>query len=150
MQISFEFAQLIASLLSNKEIEEWFDSVFSEKKKEENIFDESLLDMIGYDKEQIIDMDAALKRRDELRNKKATVMTYLLDKESKILKGKEVMVASVFKKYGDYMTRDEIRKAVNSLNLFLVTNYGKVKKDTEDTVSQPEPAEHPEEPQGES
>lgn len=150
LQISFEFAQLIASLLSNKEIEEWFDSVFSVKKKEENIFDESLLDMIGYDKEQIIDMDAALKRRDELRNKKTTVMTYLLDKESKILKGKEVMVASVFKKYGDYMTRDEIRKAVNSLNLFLVTNYGKFKKDTEDTVSQPEPAEHPEEPQGES
>ena len=136
--------------MSNKEIEEWFDSVFSVKKEEENIFDESLLDMIGYDKEQIIDMDAALKRRDELRNKKATVMTYLLDKESKILKGKEVMVASVFKKYGDYMTRDEIRKAVNSLNLFLVTNYGKFKKDTEDTVSQPEPAEHPEEPQGES
>ena len=87
LQISFEFAQLIASLLSNKEIEEWFDSVFSVKKEEENIFDESLLDMIGYDKEQIIDMDAALKRRDELRNKKATVMTYLLDKESKILKG---------------------------------------------------------------
>ena len=48
------------------------------------------------------------------------------------------------------MTRDEIRKAVNNLNLMLIMNYGKSEKVTENTVSQPEPAEHPEEHQSES
>ncbi|MGN0220770.1 MAG: hypothetical protein ACI4BA_01415 [Prevotella sp.] len=150
LQISFEFAQLIASLLRKTEIEERFDSVFSVKKEEENLIDESLLDMLGYDKGQIIDIDAVLKRRDELKNKKTTVLAFLFKNEKQIVEGKEKLVASVFDKYGDYMTREEIRRAVNNLNVLLIMSYGKSETNTENTVSQSETAEHPEEPQGES
>ena len=67
-----------------------------------------------------------------------------------MLEGKDVLVQSVFDKYGDYMTREEIRKAGNELNQLLIVTNGKFKTDTENTVSQPETAENTDEPQSES
>lgn len=150
LQISFEFSKLIEGVLKTPEIDERFDAIYAVEKDGDNIFDDSLLDILGYHREQIIDVDAVVKRRDEFKNKKTTVIAFLYKNYTKLIEGKEILLASVFDKYGQYMTREEIRKAINNINVLLIINNGKSKTDTENTVSQPETAEHPDEPQDES
>ena len=97
-----------------------------------------------------INVESLVAGRSMERNRKKTVLNYLKTREKKVLEGKDVLVQSVLDQYGDYMTREEIRKAGNDLNQLLIVTNGKFKTDTENTVSQPETAEHPDEPQGES
>ena len=152
LTISFEFAKKIEELLRAKDIAERFEAVFNTTGKETEVgsMDISLLQELPSWADSWINVDNLVAGRSIERNKKKTVLNYLNTREKKVLEGKDILVQSVFSKYGDYMTREEIRKAGNELNQLLIVTNGKFKTDTEDTVSQPEPAEHPEEPQGES
>lgn len=152
LRISFEFAKKIEELLRSKEIAERFDIIFNTagKDTEAGSMDMSLLQRLPVWSSSLINVDNLVARRKVERNRKSTVLKYLKTNERDVLDGKDILVQSVFDKYGDYMTREEIRNAGNELNRMLIETNGKSKKDTENIVSQPEPAEHPEEPQGES
>ena len=135
-----------------KDIAERFEAVFNTTGKETEVgsMDISLLQELASLADAWINVDNLVAGRSIERNRKKTVLNYLTTKEKKVLEGKDVLVQSVFDKYGDYMTREEIRKAGNELNQLLIVTNGKSKTDTENTVSLPETAEHPEEPQSES
>ena len=152
LTISFEFAKKIEELLRAKDIAERFEAVFNTTGKETEVgsMDISLLQELPSWADSWINVDNLVAGRSIERNKKKTVLNYLNTREKKVLEGKDILVQSVFDKYGDYMTREEIRKAGNELNQLLIVTNGKFKTDTENTVSQPETAEHPDEPQSES
>ena len=152
LTISFEFAKKIEELLRSKDIAERFEAVFNITDNEAEVEETGMsmaqkLDSLA---DSWINVESLVSGRSMERNRKKTVLNYLKTREKKVLEGKDVLVQSVFDKYGDYMTREEIRKAGNDLNQLLIVTNGKFKTDTENTVSQPETAEHPDEPQGES
>ena len=152
LTISFEFAKKIEELLRSKDIAERFEVVFNITDNEAAVEETGMsmaqkLDSLA---DSWINVESLVAGRSMERNRKKTVLNYLKTREKKVLEGKDVLVQSVFDKYDDYMTREEIRKAGNDLNQLLIVTNGKFKTDTENTVSQPETAEHPDEPQGES
>ena len=152
LTISFEFAKKIEELLRSKDIAERFEAVFNITDNEAEVEETGMSMAQKFDSlaDSWINVESLVAGRSMERNRKKTVLNYLKTREKKVLEGKDVLVQSVFDKYGDYMTREEIRNAGNELNRLLIVTNGKFKTDTENTVSQPETAEHPDEPQGES
>lgn len=152
LTISFEFAKKIEELLRSKDIAERFEAVFNITDNEAEVEETGMSMAQKFDSlaDSWINVESLVAGRSMERNRKKTVLNYLKTREKKVLEGKDVLVQSVFDQYGDYMTREEIRNAGNELNRLLIVTNGKFKTDTENTVSQPETAEHPDEPQGES
>ena len=126
--INFEYASLIAELLNDVSIEDKFNEIFND----------DVLDNSEDDSVCTIDVDKVLKGRQAERNKKATVLKYLMDKQHDAFSGQEHLVQAMFDRYDSYMTKEQIREAVNNINILLITNNGKAQRNAQTPVSSSE------------
>ena len=126
--INFEFASLITDLLNDVQIDAQFNAIFSDDTLPAGT-DESTL---------MIDVDKVLKGRKEKQNRKATVLKHLMEKQHDAFAGNENFVRAMFNGFDSYMTREEIRKVVNDINLFLISQHGETKRNAQTAVSSAE------------
>lgn len=119
---------MIAELLNNVSIEDKFNEIFNE----------DVLDNSEDDSVRTIDVDKVLKGRQAERNKKATVLKYLMANQHDAFNGQEHLVQAMFDRYDSYMTKEQIREAVNNINILLITNNGKTQRNAQTPVSSSE------------
>ena len=130
LTIGFGFASLISDLLNQNEVQNYFSIIF-ESMGADVLTQNVTLSNTAH----LINVDALLKGRMEKRNKKTTVLKYLYSHEATIMKDYLSVVTLVFNNYGDYMSREEIRKAANDTNLLLYQRYGNTSGNNQDAVS---------------
>lgn len=105
LNINFEFASEIRDLLNNN-VEADFDRIFAW----------AMEDVETYS----IDLDSILKGRFNDRNKKGTILQYMVNHYPFVSKNFGPLIDNVFGNYGNYMTRNEIKEAVTQLNMELM------------------------------
>lgn len=152
LRINFEYAKFIEKLLNDNDIDDRFSAIFNTAGKDLNNYFIDLNQIKGWNNllKAQINIDKLLSRRSKDKNKKSTVIDYLMNKEKEVLRDKEFFVQYVFSKYGENMTKDEIREAGLELNRYLLIANGKFKKDTENSVPQSEASGHSEDTTTES
>lgn len=132
--INFEFAEYISNLLSDNEIEGVFNDIFNIELPSRRIA-RPRPSVMTMDPALLVDTEALLRGRAEVRNKKSTVLKSLREKQPRACIGNELLIRSVFDSLGDYITRDEIRQAAGSLNALIMNKYGSSQGNTENIVS---------------
>lgn len=129
LSINFEFAKIISSLLKDASINEDFTSIYNVK----------------FDKVELnpIDVIALLKGRHKNKNKKETIINAIVKQLG--VKGAELdpVIRMILGNYPEYITRDQVREAANTVNFYILYNNGDTKRDTEDSIPQSEPQINP-------
>lgn len=133
LSIGFGFASQVSDLLSQGDIKNYFSVIFESMDS-----DVSTQNMPFSNTAHLINVDALLKGRMEKRNKKSTLLKYLYSHETAIMKDYDSLITLVFDHYGDYMSREEIRKAANDTNILLYQRYGNTSSDNQDAVPREE------------
>ena len=65
-------------------------------------------------------------------------MKHLMEKQHGAFAGNENFVQAMFNGFDTYMTREEIRKVVNDINHFLISQHGETKRNAQTAVSSAE------------
>ena len=130
--VNFEFASEIAELLGSNTVSNMFDRIFIAFTPDTHRTDTIIPQ---------IDIDKLLRRRLPKGNKKENVRRYLLQHGYKDIVEYKIFLETLLAQYGDTMSKEEIRKLGNGLNVMLYNKYGNSKRNAEDTVSQAESAD---------
>ena len=130
--VNFEFASEIAELLGSNTVSNMFDRIFTAFTPDTHRTDTIIPQ---------IDIDKLLRRRLPKGNKKENVRRYLLQHGYKDIVEYKIYLETLLAQYGDTMSKEEIRKLGNGLNIMLYNKYGNTQRNTEDIVPQAESTE---------
>ena len=134
LQINFEFADSISRLLSDNDIEVLFNNIYDIEMPARRVA-KPRTSVMTMPPELLVDTDALLRGRKELRNKKASIIKYLRDKQPQVYNENQLQIRTVFDGLAEYLTKDELKQAVLSLNVLIMSKYGSTQGNSEDPVS---------------
>lgn len=137
LSIDFEYAEAIYRLLNTNsdEIKKWFDDIYGVSALPEEPKESMKMDVSNIDPNRLVNMKEMLKRRKVDGNRSSTVKNYLLETQANAIKGLEGYIEVMFQNIGTYMSRADIEKMVNTLNIMIVGGYGNAAGNAKDTVS---------------
>lgn len=134
LQINFEFADSISQLLSDNDIEALFNKIYDIEMPARRVT-KPRTTVMTMPTDLLVDTEALMRGRKELRNKKTSIIKYLREKQTRVYNENLIQIKSVFDGLAEYLTKEELRQAVITLNALIMTKYGSTQGNSEDPVS---------------